>query len=135
MTAYGFAGLSATPALSSIAAQSPEAAAETIIATCAQESYAPSCYDKEIPKLMDEGYSMEQAFAVTQVARKDPSYQYCHVLGHYLAAKETQKDPENWKDVIARIPLGMCSNGAIHGAFQERFRAESLPENARGTDC
>ena len=90
VTAYGFAGLSFS-APSSIAAQSPEAAAETIIT---QESYAPS-QDKEILKLMDEGYSMEQAFAVTQVVQeKDPSYQYCHVLGHYLAAKETQKDPE-----------------------------------------
>jgi hypothetical protein len=106
--------------------------AQTIFDTCANESYAPSCYDTEIPKLMDEGYSMEQAFDVTRIVQEmDPSYQYCHVLGHYLAGKETQKDPENWKDVIARTPLGMCSNGAIHGAFQERFRAESLPEGAR----
>jgi hypothetical protein len=116
-----------------VATASPADAAQEVIATCAQDSYAPGCYDKEIPKLMDRGYSMEQAFEVTQIVQEtDPSYQYCHVLGHYLAAKETQKDPENWKDVIARTPLGVCSNGAIHGAFQERFRAESLPENARG---
>jgi hypothetical protein len=106
--------------------------AQKIIDTCANESHTPSCYDKEIPKLMDEGYSMEQAFVVTKMVQEmDPSYQYCHVLGHYLAGKETQKDPENWKDVIARTPLGVCSNGAIHGAFQERFRADSLPEGAR----
>jgi hypothetical protein len=43
----------------------------------------------------------------------------------------TQKDPENWKSVIARTPLGICSNGAIHGAFQERFRASSLVPEAQ----
>lgn len=100
---------------------------QTIVDSCANESHTPTCYDTEIPKLMDDGYSMEQAFEVTRIIQElDPSYQYCHVLGHYLSAKETQKDPENWKDVIARAPLGMCSNGAIHGAFQERFRVSSL---------
>src|SRR5690606_4527381 len=86
-----------------------------------------SCYDKELPKLMDEGFSMEDAFAVTRLVQdRDPSYQYCHVLGHELSAKETAKDPDNWKSVIARAPIGVCSNGAIHGAFQERFRVASF---------
>jgi hypothetical protein len=112
--------------------ETEEVVAQRIIDTCATESYTPLCYDTEIPKLMDGGYTMEQAFDVTRIIQDlDPSYQYCHVLGHYLAGKETQKDPENWKEVIARTPLGMCSNGAIHGAFQERFRAESLPEGAK----
>lgn len=109
-----------------------ESIAESIIERCADEGYKPTCYDTEIPKLMDEGYSMEQAFEVTKLVQElDPSYQYCHVLGHYLSAKETQKDPENWKEVIARTPLGVCSNGAIHGAFQERFRASSLEPAAQ----
>ena len=103
--------------------------AKDIIELCEGSVYTPSCYDEEIPKLMDEGYTMEEAFAVTkEVQRLDESYQYCHVLGHYLSAKETAKDPEKWKDVVARAPLGVCSNGAVHGAFQERFRVESMPE-------
>ncbi len=101
--------------------------ARKIVAACANSDYHPSCYDEEIPKLMDRGFSMEDAFEVTRaVQQMDNSYQYCHVLGHYLSAKETAKDPSKWKDVVARAPLGVCSNGAVHGAFQERFRVESL---------
>lgn len=112
------------------AATSYEAYAETIVETCADEAYRPACYDIEIPKVMDEGLSMEDAFEVTRVVQRlDDKYQYCHVLGHYLSAKETAKDPSRWKEVVTRAPSGICSNGAIHGAFQERFRAESLPNS------
>jgi hypothetical protein len=101
----------------------------TVLQTCADESYRPACYDRELPKYMDQGYSMEAVFEITKaVQEKDTTYQYCHVLGHYLSQKETAKDPSKWKEVIARAPRGICSNGAIHGAFQERFRAESLPD-------
>ncbi|MEX0917807.1 MAG: hypothetical protein WDZ93_01490 [Candidatus Paceibacterota bacterium] len=104
-----------------------ESVARSIVATCADAAYRPSCYDEEIPKVMDNGYSMLEAFSITRIVQDlDPSYQYCHVLGHELSAKETAKDPERWKDVIAKAPLGICSNGAIHGAFQERFRVDSM---------
>ena len=72
---------------------------------------------------------MEETFDVTRVVQElDPSFRYCHVLGHKLSAKETAKDPSKWKDIVTRAPSGVCSNGAIHGAFQERFRVESLPD-------
>lgn len=101
--------------------------AQQIVKNCGNSEHISTCYDEEIPKLMDAGYSMEDAFEATrEVQLLDDSYQYCHVLGHYLAGKETAKDPNNWKDVVARAPLGVCSNGAVHGAFQEKFRAASL---------
>lgn len=102
--------------------------AKQVLAACASSSYRPACYDEEIPKLMDS-VSMEQAFQITKfVQEEDNEYWYCHVLGHNLSSKETAKDPAKWKDVVARCPSGMCSNGCIHGAFQERFRAEALPD-------
>ncbi|MBX9765211.1 hypothetical protein K2X83_01060, partial [Patescibacteria group bacterium] len=106
-----------------------ERLAEKVIATCSKESYPPTCYDEEIPRLMDTGLSMEEAFQVTTVIQNKVSdYFYCHVLGHNLSAKETAKDPSKWTEVVARCPVGMCSNGCLHGAAQERFRAESLSE-------
>ncbi len=103
--------------------------ANQIIQTCKSDRYHPACYDKEIPKLMDS-ISMEDAFKVTAIIQsKDSSYPFCHTLGHELAAREVKKDPSKWKDVLARVPSGICSNGGIHGAFQERFRAESLPKD------
>lgn len=102
--------------------------ANQVLAACKDADHKPSCYDREIPKLMD-ALSLEEAFQVTRlVQQNDPNYFYCHVLGHELASRETARDPARWKDVIPRCPSGMCSNGCLHGAFQERFRAESLPD-------
>ncbi len=104
-----------------------KAYASTVIAECAKETYAPSCYDKAIPKLMDSGVSMEDAFAITKYIQEETKgYYFCHVLGHNIAAKETAKDSSKWTGVIARCPTGMCSNGCLHGAAQERFRSEAL---------
>lgn len=102
--------------------------AKDIVEVCRSEAYRPSCYDREIPKLTEK-ISMEQAFQVTSlVQEQDRSYTYCHVLGHDLSAIEVQKDPDNWKDVVSRCPSGMCSNGCIHGGFQEKFRAETFTD-------
>ncbi len=102
--------------------------ADQVVKKCADAPYKPTCYEEEIPKLMDT-ITMRQAFQVTSmVQQEDTSYAYCHVLGHKLAARETAKDPEKWKDVIDMCPVGQCSNGCIHGAFQQRFRNESLTD-------
>ncbi len=102
--------------------------ADEIVSRCRNESYRPTCYDREIPKLMDS-ISMEDAFAVTQIVQdQDRSYGFCHVLGHELSAREVKKNPNEWKTVIARCPSGVCSNGCIHGGLQEKFRTESLTD-------
>ncbi len=99
---------------------------DNIVKKCASASYKPTCYEDEVPKLMDK-ITMEQVFDVTRAIQdEDKSYAYCHVLGHKLAEKETAKDPSRWKEVVTRCPSGLCSNGCIHGAFQERFRREVL---------
>ena len=96
--------------------------AEVIADKCKDAQYRPSCYDREIPKLTDN-ISMEEAFEVTKIVQDiDPSYAYCHVLGHELSAIEVRRDPSKWKDVLTRCPSGMCSNGCLHGGLQEKFR-------------
>ncbi len=102
-----------------------------ILAKCSSTKHHQSCYDKEIPNLMDgpSSLTMEEAFQVTRlVQEKDSSFPYCHVLGHNLSAKEVKKDPSKWKEVLSRCSSGLCSNGCIHGGFQERFRAESFTD-------
>jgi hypothetical protein len=103
--------------------------AEEAIEACKNAVYRPSCYDEEVPKIMDEGISMEEAFEVTAlIQQRDPEYWYCHVLGHNLSAKEAAKDILKWSEVVSRCPSGMCSNGCLHGAFQERFRGEHVSD-------
>lgn len=102
-----------------------------VLKICASASHRQSCYDKEIPKLMDQPSSvtMEEAFKITRLVQdQDKSFPYCHVLGHNLSAKEVKKDPSKWREVLSRCPSGVCSNGCIHGGFQERFRAESFTD-------
>jgi len=113
--------------------QSDAALAHGVVAECAENGTADGqkdlCYEKAIPALMDKGISMERAYAITVIVQDlDPSYHYCHVLAHNISAKETAKDSSKWKDIIARAPAGICGNGALHGAFQERFRSVSLPD-------
>lgn len=99
-----------------------------VMAHCKTAGFAPSCYDQEIPKLMDR-ISMEQAFEVTRlVQQKDPRYLYCHVLGHNLSYQEAEKHPDAWKDIITRCPSTMCNNGCLHGALMRRFNQESLTD-------
>ena len=100
--------------------------AVAILAKCKNDSYKPGCFEKEIPKLMDK-ISMEDAFKVTSIVQEeDKDFPYCHVLGHKLSAREIDKDPSKWKEVVTRCPSGLCSNGCIHGGFQERFRSETF---------
>lgn len=102
--------------------------ADKVIAKCKKAEYRPTCYDVQIPKLMDT-ISMEDAFTVTTIVQDlDPTYSYCHVVGHKLSAREVAKDPSKWKDVVTRCPSGVCSNGCIHGGFQEKFRKQMFTD-------
>ncbi len=100
--------------------------AESIVSKCKSEENKSVCYETEVPKLMKK-ISMEEAFIVTTIVQdKDQSFPYCHTLGHKLASIETAKDPSKWKDVVARCPSGTCSNGCVHGAFQEKYKNDTL---------
>mgnify|MGYP003393948234 CR=1 FL=1 len=111
---------------STVAASKIKQYANETIEKCKNAPYHPSCYDKEIPKLMDS-ISMEDAFRVaSEVQEEDESYPYCHVLGHELSAREVRKDSSKWREVITRCPSGTCSNGCLHGGLQEKFRGDSL---------
>lgn len=106
---------------------SRQAQAESIVARCAEHPFPPRCYEEAVPELMDGGTSMEDALAVAvEIQKINPDYRDCHTLGHKLSAKETARNPKKWKEVITRSIGRGCNSGAMHGAFQERFRSEKL---------
>lgn len=85
-----------------------------------------TCYDNALSDLT-KTMSMTNVFKVTaQVQKKDKDYAYCHVVGHKIASEEVKKDPARWQEVVQQCPNDQCANGCIHGAFQERFKAEHL---------
>jgi hypothetical protein len=102
--------------------------ADQVLAKCSKETYRPPCYENEIPKLIGR-LTLEEAFQLAKmVQQRDPTFTYCHTLGHRLSGGEVKRDPSRWQEVISRCPAGSCSNGCIHGAIQERFKAEFLTE-------
>ncbi len=87
------------------------------------------CYEEHVPRLVDRGLSMERTFAIVRLIQDiDSGYQSCHGLAHRITEREVAKDPSKWKDVVVRSPAGICGSGAMHGAFQERFREDSYPD-------
>ncbi len=103
--------------------------ADQVIETCSEKQYPPPCYDEEIPKLIKEGLTMEEMFSVTTIIQeKGQNYWYCHVLGHNLSSQEAAKDLDKWTEVVSRCPIGMCSNGCLHGTFQEKFQEQVLSD-------
>jgi hypothetical protein len=103
-----------------------ETYAQEVLAACKNASYKPTCYDKEIPKLLSH-ISMEEAFEVTRfIQKEDPSYLSCHVLGHYLSYHEVEKNPAAWKEVMTRCPATMCNNGCLHGALMRRYNDQTF---------
>ena len=57
--------------------------AQSVVEQCKEASYRPGCYEEEVPQLMDDDLTMEQAFEITRIIQTlDRSYAYCHVLGH-----------------------------------------------------
>lgn len=108
-------------------AHRPTLIAAAIVARCVGADYRPTCYESEVPQLLNKGFSFEEAFSVAiAIQLLDRSAEYCHNIGHRLGATEVAKDPALWKEVARRAPLGKCLNGGMHGAFQERFKEESL---------
>jgi hypothetical protein len=106
--------------------------ADEIVKNCKDVKYRPTCYEKQIPLLMDppQSLSMQEAFEVTDlIQKKDTAYAYCHVTGHLLSEKEVKKSPEDWKRVITKCPVAGCANGCIHGVFMEKFNAEQLTDD------
>ncbi len=109
-------------------APSLQSYADRIYHTCETEASHQECYQREVPQLLGK-ISLQEAFTVTKMIQdQDPSYKYCHILGHQLAEKETAKDPSKWKDVVRSCPIGVCSNGCQHGALLQRFRSETLSD-------
>ena len=101
--------------------------ADKIVQECASASDHPTCYDQVIPKLM-QTLSMQDTFKVTTlIQQQDSSYWFCHALGHTLSTIEYSKDPSNWQNVVEECPVGMCSNGCIHGAIQAHFSSATVP--------
>lgn len=115
--------------LASLQAPDTQTTAERIVATCKDSGDHAACYEREVLVLYPELPVPELFEVIRRIRMDDPSYQFCHVLGHKLGERVVAEDPERWVDAIPLNPSdGMCSNGFIHGVVGGRFRAEVLDD-------
>ncbi len=108
---------------------SKEAPSVKIVQDCAHAEDHSACYETDVAALYPQ-LSVAHIFDVIRdIRRKDPSYQFCHVLAHKIGERVVAEDPERWIDAIPLNPSdGLCSNGFIHGVVGGRFRAEVLDD-------
>ncbi len=114
--------------------QGPQQVAGRITDVCKSASDHQTCYEREVPNLYPK-YSIPQLFdIVREIRKKDPTYQFCHVLSHKLGEKVVAENPERWIEAMhLNPPDGLCSNGFVHGVIGGRFRAEVLDEKTLET--
>lgn len=109
--------------------------ANEIMADCKNakqaDVYNQACYNDQIPKIMDKySLSLDQAFGVIKLIQaQDHNFYYCHIASHEIVAKVIARNPDSWKDVFASCPDDMCSEGCLHGAFQEHFKTDRLTDD------
>ena len=103
--------------------------AQEIIGRCAhgnRDAHA-ACYEGIIPALYPR-FTVEQiAEMVRFILVSDPSYKYCHTLGHKIGERVVDEDPANWVRDIHLDPSGtLCEGGYLHGVLAERFKSDVL---------
>lgn len=117
-------------AWSSESVPTTEAAARAIVAECSKVAgdHSP-CYESEVPNLYPRLTVPQISEVVRKIMALDPTYQYCHVLGHKIGERVVAEDPSRWVADIGLAPAdGLCSNGYLHGVIAGRFRSEVLDD-------
>lgn len=109
-----------------------ETRASEIVARCESDEIRSRCYDREIPKLLG-ALTMNEVFRVTKlVQERDQSYWFCHLLAHSVGAGAYDRAPAKWRETVSECPVGMCSNGCVHGVIQKHFGRASLENEELG---
>jgi hypothetical protein len=107
-----------------------DSTAQSIVEECAASGEDHSaCYESLVPDLYPRLSVSEIFDLIRTIRQQDPSYQFCHVLGHKVGERVVAEDPNGWVDAISLNPFdGLCSNGFIHGVVGGRFRSEVLDD-------
>lgn len=99
--------------------------ARDIASRCAGEGDHAPCYEREVPRLYPELSVPELFDIVREIRRRDPTYTFCHVLGHKIGERVVAEDPARWSEnIVLNPPDNLCSSGYLHGVAIERFRAD-----------
>lgn len=80
-------------------------------ATCYEESFG------EITRSKGLEYSLGLLSALQQF---DASSSGCHFIAHVIASEEVRKDPDNWEEVVKKVPIDACTGGFLMGILEGR---------------
>lgn len=76
------------------------------------------CYQEELKKLTERSDLFFAADTLFVAQTIDPVLKDCHVLAHFISQKETEKNPERWKELINKVDVNQCGTGYMHGIIE-----------------
>ena len=111
----------------------PLAAAQRISAICLKNDQYQDCLGEEFASLVEPyGFSFMKD-ALRHFQNIDVSTRNCHVIGHKITQKLTNRDPERWLEILDQIDPSGCGGGFMHGVLEVKTGIDTDFEITRAT--
>lgn len=99
---------------------SPESLAQDLYVSC--KINFEQCYAKEFATLSSKKDLPYVLKVLSSLQKLDPRSRGCHLIAHSISIAKTQKNPEEWREILSKMDIDMCSGGFVHGVLEAKSR-------------
>lgn len=96
--------------------------AESVVKSCGLSKQPELCYSQLMGSITKKKTLDHALKLLSQIQTIDPLTRGCHLIAHFIAGAEADKDISKWEEVIAKMSVGACSGGFIHGVLEARSK-------------
>lgn len=83
------------------------------------------CYGDKFKQLVKDNDLDLALQTLSALEDLDPNARGCHLIAHSITIAETDKNPDNWKDILANVDSNSCSGGFVHGVIEAHSRIDT----------
>jgi len=95
---------------------------ENVVKICTDKRDWIKCYGEQMA-VFNKSHKFTQTLALLKTLQdQDKKTSDCHLIAHYIASSEVEKNPNKWLDLFDYVDQNICINGFIHGALEGRSR-------------
>ena len=95
---------------------------ENVVKICTDKRDWIKCYGEQMA-VFNKSHKFTQTLALLKTLQdQDKKTTDCHLIAHYLASSEVEKNPNKWLDIFDSVDQNTCINGFIHGALEGKSR-------------
>ncbi len=96
--------------------------AEKLIQQCKNTRDWHKCYGLSLA-VINKNSNLQYTLALLdKLENIEANTRDCHLLAHYIALSEVEKNPKKWQDVLLKIDPNACTYGFVHGTLEGRTR-------------